>query len=230
MVDYILGNMDDREKSLFENHLKTCQHCEQQYYQWAELLGTKEENEENEVEGAPPALIKRRVLVSIIKDKWLRPIFSKNIFGVAAVCGMLIFAFMLGRISIGGTVQPRPFQINPTQSFSQVSYAPTTYQVVPVNHQNLKGYMWVNKSTNELYLFVDGLEHKTGTDYQAWLVTANQQENGGLLKWNQHFAHMYIHNANLPNINKVIVSLEPKGGSKKLTGPQALYVNINNNN
>src|SRR5699024_1509436 len=100
-------------------------------------------------------------------------------------------------------------------------------KIVPVvDNTNMTGGVWLNQSTNEMILHVDGLVPLHTNNYQLWLIHKNDDWNGELLNLRDGSIRVYYKGEDIAMLKYIKVSVEPPGVSLKPSGPEAFYVDL----
>lgn len=224
IIDFVMERLPTEKRNAFGRHVDNCDECKEKLSEWKNILG-QESGEEPEV---PAPKMKRRLMNEISPTRKRRlPALRKPMIAFMAACAMLFVVLgtdLFTSPSHTGNMQrvngkPR---ISPQTGNGQVRY-------VPVNDQNVNGYVWVNGTTDELLLFLNGLNRINGKDYQAWLVSPGQRANAGLLKVNHGMARLYYQGPKMENARHIVVSVEPHGGSESETGPEKFFIQLGAN-
>jgi hypothetical protein len=227
IIDDLLCELKDSRKSIaLHNHFMYCKHCQNLHDYWSKVLKPEDETVDDV---QPSPMVKQRIYNTIAKPETRWKFHTKQ--WVAACIGVFLLAssFYVGRLSVHeAPVHPGPTMTG-TKGEVRTGYLPNqklAYRVVPVHNQNTDGYVWVNPNTKDIMLFLDGLKPIEGRDYQAWLVSNNDKENAGILQIDQSFAHVIVHNPHMPRVDRIIISIEPQGGSSVQTGPKAIDLDL----
>jgi len=91
----------------------------------------------------------------------------------------------------------------------------------------IDGQLFLNKQTNEVVFFADGLMPLQTNDYQLWIVHENDYWNGQLLQIRDGSVRVYYKSPDITLLKYFKVSVEPRGGSLSPTGPEILHVDFN---
>jgi len=221
IIDDLLGHIkDENTKRQLHNHLTYCAHCQKLHEEWSKILPS--------VASLPPKPgehVKKRIYHTIgKKERSFR--LNKRLLTACCMAFLLLgVGFVAGRWSM----QPDVHQLGHSISNVKTGVIPHqthAYRVVPVHARNMDGYVWVNASTNDIMLFLDGLKPIQGRDYQAWLISNNNKENAGILQIDQNFAHVIVHHPDIPKVERIVISIEPQGGSAVQTGPNAIDLDL----
>lgn len=89
--------------------------------------------------------------------------------------------------------------------------------------------LWLNVRTHELFLLMEGLLPSDHTDIQAWSRSGGQSANLGLLRFNDTRAHLYSANVRPEEWESVLLTIEPKGGSRMPTKPETASIRLKSN-
>jgi len=223
IIDDLLEN-DSNVSLQLHNHLMYCKHCREIYDYWSNIFENENGHLEKPIQPSPA--LKKRVFRTITepKKKWLR---NKKSFAAACVGVFLLgTVFIAGRLSVS---EPHHDIQNSGMQEANTGYIQNqkmAYRVVPIHENNTNGYVWLNPNTKDIMLFLDGLKPIAGRDYQAWLITDNNKENAGILQIDQNFAHVIVHNPHIPSVDRIVISIEPEGGSTIQTGPNAVDLDL----
>ncbi|GGE50036.1 hypothetical protein GCM10011391_31000 [Pullulanibacillus camelliae] len=225
LIDYVLReNVNQHQDQRIRRHLQTCSRCRHIVEYWQAIC------EETEGPLEPKEKIKRRIYRSLVIDRpirrraWVRPLMLTSIIGIVMLSGFL-FGRMTATYPVSHSQQviPAAFQ---KQNMSFAPTQPTAYNVLSVHESEADGYVWMNRHSNDFYLFLNGLKPVEGKDYQVWLVTDDKRQVGGVLQFNGELAHVYVHHKMVGKAKTLIVSLEPQGGSQIQTGPKTVHLDL----
>ncbi len=150
--------------------------------------------------------------------KFLSSTFIWKSTSIAALCVAAFFGII--------NSQHQEKVIEPTSSETMFVMNSDTdlYELNPETNDHLKGYAWVNNRTEELYLFVDGLIPIKNKDYQAWVKTNNGLHDAGILQLLDRSGQLYLKNKPIDDAEYIIVSIEPKGGSRSPTKQDSYFI------
>ena len=229
VIDYIQGHLDYKQQKDLKNHLDECDECRKVYHSWVDLFQSIDDKE------TPSPKVKKRIMKKIHKypthKKWFGSIKPAYIFVSACVALITLF--------IGYTINPKnELHVNDNQTSPIITNHNQTppfmvkeetdvYEVVPVLNQNVKGYVWINNRSNEMLLLVDGLRPIRVNDYQAWVKTTNELKNAGIMKVKGQTGQLYFQDGVINQLEQIMVSKEPIGGSKQPTDPNPFLLKLN---
>lgn len=217
IIDFILGKMEEDERNYLSSHINDCKSCATLYVSWKHLT------DETEAERPVPTMeMKRRLLAAITnepkpkkaalsKQKWL--VLAS---GIAMAC---LFSFLILNQSAkhNNIAEIEPFLLDEETII---------YEIVPVVNHQMKGYAWINTQSNEMLLFIDGMKPMTLEDYQAWIQTQYELKNAGILTLNGQKGQLYFQDGIVNQLEKIMISKEPKGGSGAPTDPNAVILQL----
>ncbi|GAA0326171.1 hypothetical protein GCM10008967_15910 [Bacillus carboniphilus] len=221
MIDYILDNHDPFTNESINHSIKECPLCQNQYHQWISILPTKEETLQ------PSEKLKQRILksfTSLIKRKRRKVNFPMVAFRTASIATA---AFILVIVFWMKDTASLPMSHPSDEPIFVMNNDTSIYELVPHVNHNMKGYAWINERTKELYLFVDGLVPIHDKDYQAWVKTSNQIHDAGVLQLMGESGQLYIKSDPINHAEYIILSIEPKGGSKSPSEKDSWLIKLN---
>nr|WP_277603104.1 anti-sigma factor [Brevibacillus sp. SYP-B805] len=216
--------MAEGKRLAYRQHLEECGRCASLVAEWRAILG------ENEARPVPHPRVKRRLLRRYRLMAALA--FAARRFRPAIALPAAIAAASL-LLAVTMVPEAIPEQQLREELFNQnamVNHPRTImHQMVPVASTPIKGYVWTNDESNEMFILTEGLEKLAEKDYQVWFVAGHTRSNVGVLQWRGRMAHLYFHGMEMRRVENIAVSIEPKGGSLFPTGPDAIVVKIRHN-
>lgn len=229
LVDYALGNLSVEMMESINHHLNYCPYCTEELKSWKKLLNNNEEI-------TPSETLNNRILNSSnpnpINEQKRRN--RKIIYAAISAAAFLFICLSLFQIN----------QQQPVAELSENEYITARHDLIPEQHfmnnpstnrldvvpvtmdRNIKGDVWLNEVTNELYLQVEGLKPLDSQDYQVWLVRDDNGWKDELLRLQDGRVHVYYKGPNVKTIRFIKVSVEPIGGSQLPTGPETLFIDL----
>lgn len=222
IADLILGKLAEEKRVHLQRHLADCERCAALLRDWSAMLGPAESLP------LPSPTLKRRLMRRIAFERWRSSITNRLRAGylmtrAAVLLLCLAGLFALQRDSGSPADLPKAAGI---QDVTMVMDPHTVLHVVPVVHSNVKSYVWVNDTSNEMLILTEGLVPSEEVDYQVWFITQDRRSHVGLLHWQNGMAHLYFQGRELGQAENIAVSIEPKGGSYTPTGPDTIFVNL----
>lgn len=221
LVDYTLKYLSVENKAFVEEHLTKCAKCKEALFKWEGLLDRTDQLQE------PTNYLKDRLLQQIAPKRKTAFSIKKPLVVLSAVTAAFILFF------VGYQIDPnKSTTISPPDDNSPFVVKEDTkiYEVIPVQTDSIQGYAWINPTSNEMLLFVDGLTPRNNNDYQAWIQTTQYLKNAGLLNMSGRKGQIYIKDGVIQDVKHIVVSKEPRGGSQTLTDPEPFLIRLNNTN
>lgn len=220
IVDFVLGRLPVDKEAQFRRHLEDCKDCRDCFHEWEATLDMEEETM------APPARVKRQLMRDVRKTDHPQkkfPLFKKPVAVTVAMCAVL---FIVLASSLFSSSPHHANQIKGNPFIPETQRGPQQVHYVPVTDHNVNGYVWVRPSTQEMMVFLQGVPRIEDRDYQVWLISDSHRSDAGTLQVNDGMAQLYFHGHELEEAHRVIVSVEPRGGSKMQTGPDKFNIEI----
>lgn len=229
LVDYALGNLSEEVYETINHHLNYCAYCTEQLKSWNQILSNNKEHN-------PSDTLNERIVTSISSKSDDKQKSSNRKAMYTVISAAAIFFIGLGL-----------FQFSKQQPVAELSgkeYITAQHDLIPEQHfmnnpatnrldvtpvtmdRNIRGDVWLNEVTNELYLQVDGLKPLEAQDYQVWLVHDNNGWKEELLRLQNGRVQVYYKGPNVKTLRFIKVSVEPLGGSQLPTGPETLFIDL----
>jgi anti-sigma-K factor RskA len=217
-VDYLLEKIDTEKCNAIKEHILECEDCYAKVKEWNILLI-------NDPATQPSKAFKKRLKAEVIGRKNKRKFYFPGI--VFASCIVILMASIM--------LSPLNNQVNETayvhQHFNQTAQDiianpdAQKFHIKQVkNQQNIIGNVWVDNHANEMFMEVEGITPINERDYQIWLVHSNNTLDSEILRIQNGKVYLYYKGPQGKNIKLIKVSIEPVGGSKYPTGPDALNI------
>lgn len=225
IIDGALGNLSDAKQKQLDKHLLTCDSCSDLYDQWTAMFDEKTKLGEHPSVQLKEAVMEKVRDKNVKKKKALNPIW---LLPVAAAILVMVFSHDLfpKQMSTPSNLASNQSHLNETPFI--VNEGTTVYDVIPTAASNVTGYAWVNRDSNELFVIVNGLTPVMEKDYQAWIQTSSHIKNVGLIDIVDGKGQLYIRQPEVNYLKYMILSLEPQGGSRQPTDPNATVIQLNN--
>ncbi|SFP86502.1 anti-sigma factor family protein [Salibacterium halotolerans] len=146
LAAYVLGEISDQEAKSIQEHLSNCPDCRSRVDEWYDLVSVNDFQK-------PSEATRRQVFAKTIEQNQKRRRESKKIrtgVSVAVVLSILltILPLLNTEKQMADPVSSPSFIHNPETAF---------YTSATSAHSDLRGYMWVNDHTEEMYIFVEGM-------------------------------------------------------------------------
>lgn len=100
------------------------------------------------------------------------------------------------------------------------------YVIQPIEPFYGSGSVWLKRASGEMLIVVNGLHSLEEKDYQVWLQNGGQLSSAGFMLVPGTQARGYYYGYVTKDAERIVVSMEPKGGSLKPTGPEAVLVDM----
>jgi len=88
----------------------------------------------------------------------------------------------------------------------------------------ISGEVWLDNRSGEMLLILSGVGPEYELDYQAWSMKEDLLRSIGLLKMTDRAGYLYVRDPLMGEPDHIIVSAEPKGGSRFPTGPEKIRI------
>ncbi|MFD2042802.1 anti-sigma factor domain-containing protein [Ornithinibacillus salinisoli] len=230
IVDYALNKLSHDQAQEIENHLFSCEKCQQSLEHWKQLLLP------DQIESPSPDL-KTRLNHSISKLQSKKRVrFPRKIsFVMVSLAVLFLLVVSLPKIQQGNEAS-----VKKSNNYITVQHDPTSEEkfmqkpdtnrldIIPATiNKNVQSDVWLNEVTNEMVLLVDGLDPLSSQDYQLWFIHQNDDWYGELLQIRDGSASIYYKGPDIHQLKHIKVSIEPLGGSSTPTGPETFYLDLN---
>ncbi|MDQ0337829.1 hypothetical protein J2S00_000612 [Caldalkalibacillus uzonensis] len=240
IVDTLLNQLPEQQMEQVEAHLKHCAHCHKRLEEWAVLLGTHSHPEcEREIATSFPRIEKRLKKTIGFSKRRSKPLGPKpavlSLISGLLVCFSLVTGWWASQDSNhepshmqSDLIQESQFLIDPQTLHYRIGLANNPHsQQWGVLAYSVKGNLWVNHASQEVIIFLEGLEPLDDRDYQVWINTGHAENNAGVVQMETDKAYLYWSGEETTGIEFIRISVEPKGGSQVPTGPEALFIRLN---
>ncbi|AZK46618.1 anti-sigma factor [Paenibacillus lentus] len=249
LVDFAMGQLPDEEQATIQEHQRQCLACDAMIREWKELLnqgavGSGEDNPENAVHPymqrepqsslslpQPPRRLRRQLLLTF----WLRSLGarwtaarSRYIFGsLGGLTVLILLCGLLYRPQIWSDEDQSRIERDISHQIHLIQSAETErYPIKPHPPYYGEGMVWLKRESGEMLIVVDGFHSLVEKDYQIWLQMDNESSSPGILPVKHPEGKSYYHGYGAAEAERLIISLEPKGGSRVQTGPEAVFVEM----
>lgn len=224
LIDGILEKLPPEQMEQLHAHLHTCGRCSNRYEQWQTLLHIKPDSTYKH------DTLKRRLMRSVARiDQKKESIVWRTKkawvgFGLAAIT-VLIFLFL----------QLLPNHENnytaiQDDTATQVDFIrdPRTIQyiVTSARADDIRGDVWLNDTTNEMLVHIDGLVPIAHKDDPARFNNSNRQLHGKVFKLKNGKAVLYLYGDGIRHIQHVSTNLEPKVRGPIPTGTDTFIIEL----
>lgn len=232
-IDWLLGKQTGVRYSQMANHLNTCFTCREKVTEWQSILAPAAANEgisqtaedrlpSDRIRRSLRSHVQRRGIVKRLRRGWT----SRSKWAAALVSAVIV---VVCAASLYNSVRQPADQRNDYVAAHEPEAlgfinAPETasYKVHPFNNELGEGYIWFNSDSGEMLVLLDGMLSSRDYDIQAWALEGGSRVNLGLLEQSEKkHAHLYVKAGALVNASQLALTIEPSGGSKSPTSPDA---------
>lgn len=99
-------------------------------------------------------------------------------------------------------------------------------RLVPIHDGNVSGYIWVNRKTNEMILFLAGLTTVAEKQFQAWLITPSTRKDAGILTAHHGMAHLYYRGEHVEEAIHLMITSYREGHHEMQGSKAPLWISI----
>lgn len=103
------------------------------------------------------------------------------------------------------------------------------YRIPPLPPLHGSGGVWIDRDSGEMLIVIEGLQPPEEKAYQVWLQHEQRSVSMGMLMTGMPEGKGYYYGYGTMDPDQIVISLEPKGGSRVPTGPEALRVSVDDN-
>ncbi|REJ17309.1 MAG: anti-sigma factor [Caldibacillus debilis] len=224
MVEWILGTLPEKEREAMAGHLDRCAECRELLNSWRGL-GIEKTAEYRR----PSPAHKERIWMKAEKrkSKTFRPIFGLT----AGLASLTVIAAVFSKLTFDSPRESDHYQIvqNEEVPVQRIIHNPNTkrFPIQPLSDfEDMNGMIWLNDTTREMLMEINGLDVFSTRDYQLWIIYTNDEIKGELLTIDNGSSRIFIKGEDVKDFKLIKASLEPKGGSRKPTGPETFIVHL----
>lgn len=237
LVDYVLNRLTFAEGLNIELHLKSCEACSVMVSEWAELLETDVATANRDSTNLhyaaerykPSACIRRRLMYAAYLHSFRQRFRIHKHVVLRLVTGTLLIALIAGLFTLKGSngQSVGAFEYTVNQRIANMQGKGTErYAIQPAEPFFGSGSVWLKRDSGEMLIVVNGLHVLEETDYQVWLQEDDQVSSVGFMLVQGPSGKSYYYGFGAEKAKRVVVSMEPKGGSRSPTGIEAVLVNM----
>lgn len=103
------------------------------------------------------------------------------------------------------------------------------YRIPPLPPLHGSGGVWIDRDSGEMLIVIEGLQPPEEKAYQVWLQHEQRSVSMGMLMTGMAEGKGYYYGYGTMDPDQIVISLEPKGGSRVPTGSEALRVSVDDN-
>lgn len=243
-VDWVAGRLPADAYDAMSRHLARCEACRAVREEWEKLFAVAEAGEQPTHERAASEksrmLLRRRVRRIGIRRRVSRIGSKRNLWTIAACAAILLLAVrgmagMLAHEDASPMEEAQAYAEKYEPSGAVLMAQPDTVaytldDLYRTRVGELTGRptatVWVNGSTQEMFMLLEGLLPSDDLDVQAWGNLEDRLTNLGLLEFHSRQGHLYSHVEHLSSFKEVVFTIEPKGGSDRPTAPTSAVVRL----
>lgn len=179
----------------------------------------------------PSARLRSKLMRAAYKRAIVRRIKSRPWPFIAsqALAGALLVMLVIGLFSFKNDLgqQEATFEHTVNQRIAHMQSEDTErYVIQPVGPFYGSGSVWLKRASGEMLIVVKGLHSLEEKDYQVWLQNGNQLSSAGFMLVPGPQGRSYYYGVVTGDAERIVVSMEPKGGSLRPTGPEAVLVEM----
>ena len=219
LAAYLLGSLEDDERAAVEHHLEGCDTCREEL-RW--LQPAIDLLPESVAQVEPPPPLRVRLLAEVGRDvpapaptaarpRTAAPRWRTLGFWLRPATGFAVVALIAAAV-VGYTLN------------DQSSSGPRTTTVTSHGVGSLRATL--NRSGDSGTLQLTGLDQaRSGHVYEAWVQRAGQIHASGLFDARRNGTASLALEHQLGGADAVMVTVEPRGGSRQPTSPAVLNMN-----
>ncbi|MDR9855348.1 anti-sigma factor [Paenibacillus sp. VCA1] len=256
LVDYAMNRLGEAERLRVAAHAAQCPHCAERLNEWESLmavpemqaLSLREQGNAPEDEACmvksdkmiartvqpdfgPPARLGRKLrLLALLRSFRIRLKLKRRFILPGAAGLALMICLFAGLFTLKHQANPSDASIE-RQVTSKIAYMQSAdyekYPIAPLPPLHGSGGLWINPDSGELLIVMDGLNPSEEKDYQVWLQHEQQSFSAGMMLTRNLQGKGYYYGYGIMNPDRIVISLEPKGGSLVQTGPETVRIKLN---
>ncbi|GIO98069.1 hypothetical protein J14TS5_31550 [Paenibacillus lautus] len=180
-------------------------------------------------EHLPPKRVRSRLMrAAYIRSLQGRLRIKKDVV-LQALSGALLILLIAGLFNLKGNEGQThaAFEHTVSQRIADMQSEDTErYVIQPVEPFYGNGSVWLKRRSGEMLIVVNGLHSLEEKDYQVWLQDEDRLSSAGFMLVQDPQGKSYYYGFGAEKAKRIVVSMEPKGGSRRPTGPEAVLVNM----
>ncbi|WP_162551278.1 anti-sigma factor [Paenibacillus tepidiphilus] len=99
-----------------------------------------------------------------------------------------------------------------------------SYALDRAGRDQFSGNVWYNGDSGELFVLIDDIALSDKLSLQAWMIKNGRRDPLGLLRIEAAKGHLYIKDGQLGDAENFALTVEPVGGSRAPTSPDAVWL------
>lgn len=179
-------------------------------------------------EPEPSKRVRKRLMRAAYARSLRKRAAANRRYALQAIAGAALLALFVGLFaSKGAAGKEETFDHAVNQRIAHMQSADTErYVIQPVEPFYGSGSVWLKRGSGEMLIVVNGLYSLKEKDYQVWLQDEDQLSSAGFMLVQGTQGRSYYYGFGAKKAKRIVVSMEPKGGSLRPTGPEAVLVDI----
>lgn len=146
--------------------------------------------------------------------------------GAVLLMAVLLLAGLFDRTGAEEAASAMERKVHQQMHIMQDRPGTEKFVVLPEHPYYGSGLVWLRRDSGEVLMVLEGLYSLAGRDYQVWLGEQEHLQSGGILSVNDRDGRSYYYGGGAAEAVRIVISMEPKGGSSRPTGPEAVRLNI----
>jgi len=253
LADYAMNRLSEADRCAVERHLQHCEACARTAAEWQAILGEAvgfgdsplQEAREGEIHGgvdAEPAFsagqaserpepepsqrLRKRLMRAAYARSLRKRAAAHRRYALQAIAGAALLVLFAGLFAWKGAAgKEETFDHAVNQRIAHMQSADTErYAIQPVEPFYGSGSVWLKRGSGEMLIVVNGLYSLKEKDYQVWLQDEDELSSAGFMLVQGTQGRSYYYGFGAKKAKRIVVSMEPKGGSLRPTGPEAVLV------
>ncbi|GGK11603.1 hypothetical protein GCM10010965_00650 [Caldalkalibacillus thermarum] len=237
IVDSLLAKLPVEQMEEIERHLQACARCQRSRNEWMTLLQAQSQpGVDKEIATALPRIHKRLKKTIGLHKRRPTPLWRKPAVVILTLCLFIGLSFAKGW-HVNQEIYQETSQ-HQSHVFREAEFLidPQTvhYRIGMANNPHsrqsgllaydVNGNLWINHTSQEVIIFLEGLRPLADRDYQVWISAGQRENNAGVVEMDSGKGYIYWSGEDSTQIEFIRISIEPKGGSQVPTGPEALFI------
>ncbi|CAM3390311.1 MULTISPECIES: anti-sigma factor domain-containing protein [Paenibacillus] len=191
-------------------------------------FSTGKASDRTEPKPEPSQRLRKRLMRAAYARSLRKRAAANRRYALQAIAGAALLALFVGLFaSKGAAGKEETFDHAVNQRIAHMQSADTErYAIQPVEPFYGSGSVWLKRGSGEMLIVVNGLYSLKEKDYQVWLQDEDQLSSAGFMLVQGTQGRSYYYGFGAKKAKRIVVSMEPKGGSLRPTGPEAVLVDF----
>jgi anti-sigma-K factor RskA len=232
IVDYAAGKLTGAAAERLRAHSADCLRCRDLLREWSAFPAAADRLASVHAPHRLRGRVMRGVWMRQAFRQWRRFWRGRGWRTVsAASAGLVIVLFVVGllRMQSGQELVPA-IGIKSGPEKTQMLWEPGAAKYTAIADSGgadpVSGEVWLNPRSGEMLLILNGLGPLQELEYQVWGLREDWLHSYGLLTRRDGIGYLYVQEQLPHEPELIIVSVEPKGGSRYPTGPEAIRIGL----